>query len=49
MARTKDKPLLFAHELTLDEWLATVLTPEKERKCRIQDYSFPSDEHLASR
>lgn len=41
----KEKSLVDAKELTLDEWLAIVTTPEHKRKVRIADYEFPTDTH----
>jgi restriction system protein len=41
----KTLPSISAKTLTLDEWLAIVETPEYNRKVRVADYEFPTDQH----
>jgi restriction system protein len=41
----KEKPLVDAKSLTLDEWLALATTPDHRRKVRLADYEFPTDVH----
>ena len=43
----RDKPLVDAESMRLDEWLAIVTMPEHKRKVKLIDYQFPTDAHRA--
>jgi hypothetical protein len=43
--KKNQKPYLDVKDLSLDQWLDLVFTPDDKRKFCFIDYEFPSDDH----